>query len=32
MEHYKEKDPEEGNQYDPANRKLKGPLINVKKF
>jgi hypothetical protein len=33
MEHYKEKDAEEGNNYDPsANRRLKGPLINVKKF
>jgi hypothetical protein len=33
MENYKEKDPEEGNEYDAnANKRLKGPAINVRKF
>jgi hypothetical protein len=33
MEHYKEKGEDQGNEYDAtANRRLKGPLINVKKF
>ena len=32
-EHYRDKDPDEGNEYDAtANKRLKGPMINVKKF